>query len=659
MHRLLSGAVLAVCLASAANAATMAEVNTLIEQANAALRAGGDNRATSLREAIERCKRALELLGEVDGISDEVRDRKSSDILSTLYWCRKMLPMDLSGHQKTGASKKAGAKAQPEREGAAPAKPKSAPVKTKEHDKNAFELVQRYAGRQPHDLEGIVIRYEGVAASYPNTKWGKKALDEAGKARQKLAKARVAVLAARRDQIQELRFADALAAIEKDRLSPRMKAYGASLDALAADVRSLQRLHAKVIDALKLSQVRLEEPLGDLGIEKKDGWLLGGDAEGLDVVLGEKSAPKTRWSWSEFGAKAMVRLGGRFVRGNNAEWTELVAVGATITEDHVLAHDLFGKLLVLAPERVTGLTGYFERATSGYKSSSEGQTAIRLGEAKNLVRKRRFEEAFALINEVRTDLASNSAMVEKLREVNDHRRKLMLRNKLNHLGKALSPFEKKVRAAFGGDVMLDEATGRIEVLYDFSDSRQLRDFGIAYLYGQWKKSSSGFQVAKGQLYALGKRLKVFWRFPVKDVDVQVDVTYFDQGGQFHLSVHNNDERYDSTTGGFADGEAGYVSRYSGLYSYSSSFRERAPMIWRPSETATVRMKQSEDGFDCFDLFFNGDYVAYAYCWSDAPGPGAIGFGFNGGKGAIDNILIRGTLDMQWFREYTSSLGRRR
>jgi hypothetical protein len=250
-------------------------------------------------------------------------------------------------------------------------------------------------------------------------------------------------------------------------------------------------------------------------------------------------------------------------------------------------------------------------------------------------------------------------MVKELKEVNDYRRTLMLKSKLNDRGLPLSPFEKNVRAVFGGDVKLDEQTGKIEVLYDFSNSRQLRDFGIAFRYGQWKKSSAGFQVAKGQLFALGKRLNVYWRFPVKDVDVQVDVTYFGEYGRFDVSVHNNDERYGSITGGFSDGEAGYVSRYSGrLYSYSSSYRKTGSMIWRAGETATVRMKLSERWSGYYDMFFNGDWVAYTYPYSDNPQPGAIGFGFDGGRGAIDNVRIRGTLDMQWFKEFTSR-GQRR
>jgi len=669
MRKLQAVVVVVVCLASLAGAATLAEIETLVEEANSALRAGSGDRAASLREAIKKCKRALELLDEIDDISDKVRDKKSSEILSTLYWCKKMMPMDLSGHQKVGAAGKGGPKPEPEKRGDASSRRTSAPRSSKEHDKIAFDLAADYAKRASQDLEGIVIRYEGVAALYPNTKWGQKAQTEADKTRARLERTRQAAISSSKDLVARLRYDDALAAIEKEKSQPRMKDNIAALDQLAEDVRSLRRLHAKVIDAVTARQIGLDIPFSELGL-KKTGWLLRGDADGLDVAIGSKSSPKKRWSWGDLGAKGMVLLGSRFVTANNVEWTELVAVGATITEEYTIAHDLFGKLLTMAPERANKLTGHFQRATSGYKSSGEGRTTIQMSEAKNLVRKRKYEEAFVLLNGLRTSLASNSAMVDKLREVNDYRRELMFKKGLNERGAPLSLFEKKVRAAFGGDVKLDEDTGRIEVTYDFADKRQLRDFGIAYLYGQWRRSSSGFAISKGQLHALGKKYNVFWKFPVRDPDVQVDVTYLTKKGRFELSINNKKPGtgggggmyggygyggVDRTIAGFNQWEAGRVSPYSGeIYSYSSSYREKTRMLWRAGEPATVRLMPSSTSSSRSDLYFNGDWVGYCYDYGESEG-GGIGFGFNGGKGSIDNIVIRGRLDMAWFDEYTSKV----
>jgi len=670
MRKLQAVVVIAICLASLAGAATLAEIETLVEEANSALRAGSGDRAASLREAIKKCKRALELLDEIDNISDKVRDKKSSEILSTLYWCKKMMPMDLSGHQKVGAAGKGGPKPEPEKKDDASSRRTSAPPRSsKEHDKIAFDLAADYAKRAPQDLEGIVIRYEGVAALYPNTKWGQKAQTEAGRTRSKLERTRQAAISSSKDLVARLRYDDALAAIEKEKLQPRMKANIAALDQLAEDVRSLKRLHAKVIDAVTARQMRLDVPFSELGL-KKTGWLLRGDADGLDVAIGSKSSPKKRWSWGDLGAKGMVLLGSRFVTANNVEWTELVAVGATITEEYTIAHELFGKLLTLAPERANRLTGHFQRATSGYKSSGEGRTTIQMSEAKNLVRKRKYEEAFVLLNGLRKSLASNSAMVDELHEVNDYRRELMFKKGLNERGAPLSLFEKKVRAAFGGDVKLDEDTGRIEVFYDFSDKRQFRDFGIAQLYGQWKRSSAGFAISKGQLRVLGKKLNIFWKFPVADPDVQVDVTYQTKRGRFELSINNvkpgTDRRgmyggigfygNNRTTAGFNQWEAGRVSPYSGnIYSSSSSSsQKKTRMFWRAGETATLSLKPSSYSSSRSDLYFNGDWVGYCYDSSDSPA-GGIGFGFNGGKGVIDNIRIRGRLDMAWFDEYTAKV----
>jgi len=653
MRRVLTGIFLVTCVASSAGAATLAEIEALVEEANSALRAGGDNRAESLQKAIEKCKKALEMLEEVEGLSEAVKDQKSSEILATLYWCKKMMPMDLSGQQKVGAAKKGGAKPKPDQRGPSESRPKPKPVrKSKELDQIAFELARDYAARASHDLEGIVIRYEGIAALYPNTSWGKKAQVEAAKARTKLERARQAALASSKELVERLRYDEALAAIEREKRNPRMKDNISTLEQLAEDVQWLRQLHAKVIDAVKLSQVRLDIPFGELGI-KKTGWLVRGDANGVEVALGSKSAPKTRWSWGDLGARAMVLLGNRYVRGNNVEWTELVAVCATVTEEYVVAHENFGKLLVLAPERANKLTGHFQRATDGYQSSGEGMTTIKLSEAKKLVMKRKYEEAFALINELRKTLASSSATVDMLREVNEYRRELMFKKGLNGRGLPLSLFEKKVRAAFGGDAKLDENTGRIEVSYDFSNSRQFRDFGIAYLYGQWRRTPEGFAIAKGKLHAIGKKYNVFWRFPATDVDVQVEVTYLTEGGRFELSANNSTgDRYGRAVAGFADRAAGYISTWSD--SISEYNDDDDAMIWRPGETATLRLKASDEGWDYYNLYFNGDRVGYTYSYSDSR-YGGIGFGFNGGKGTIDNIVIRATLDMEWFKEFTSSI----
>jgi hypothetical protein len=648
----------AVLVAPAAHGATMADVNDLLRKAGAVLRAADADRAGSLREAIDLCRRALETLEAVPDLSEEQRDKKSAEILSTVYWCRKMMPLDLHGNQKASAATQSASAPKPPQGGQAEEAAAPAPrAKVEEHDKAAFESTKSYARRNPQDLEGALIRYEGIAASYPKTKWGMKAADEATTLRGQIEKARDAVLATRKEQIARLEVDEALKAIEADIASPQMKSKRVQLEELAADIRALQKLKGKLIEALELSPVSLSEPLATYGIEK-EGFLLGGNAEGVTVVLGAKTSPRTKWQWSAFGAKAMVRLASRYTRGAQADWVEMVAVGATITEDFMLAHELFGRLITLAPERATNLIGYFARATTGYRSSAQGHTQLALDEAKKLIRAKDYVEAFKLLGEIREELASNSAMVDKLKEVNDFRLETMLRYKLNGEGAPLNAFEKKCRAVFGGEVKLDEQTGKIEVLYDFSNARQLHDFQIGVYYGQWR--NSGWTVSGGRVASLGKDLNLFWKFPITDVDVQAEVIYNTPDGRCELSVQNNANRLDVAIGGFADGLAGYVSqRTNRLYSYGYTREEVSPIIWRPGEAATLRITTSHYGPDYFNLYFNGDLVAYTYSWADAPRPGSVAFSFDGGTGSIDNILIRGTLDMKWFEENTRRIPNRR
>ncbi len=66
---------------------------------------------------------------------------------------------------------------------------------------------------------------------------------------------------------------------------------------------------------------------------------------------------------------------------------------------------------------------------------------------------------------------------------------------------------------------------------------------------------------------------------------------------------------------------------------------------------------------------NGDFGAMVVTISssvaagsreDGGGPpivekGSVGFSFSGGRGAVDNVLIKGTLDMEWFRRMTAKI----
>ena len=57
------------------------------------------------------------------------------------------------------------------------------------------------------------------------------------------------------------------------------------------------------------------------------------------------------------------------------------------------------------------------------------------------------------------------------------------------------------------------------------------------------------------------------------------------------------------------------------------------------------------------LTINGKEAGYTYIFGDVPEPGPVAFGFEGGKGTVDNVVIKGMLDMKWFLQ--NSMRRRR
>ncbi len=619
--------------------ATLREVNALIGKANSGLKERGSDRAAKLQSAIETGLEALEMLEKVPGLSEEARDKKATEIMSVIYWCRKMKPLDLSGRQlasKSGAQGQGSSAA-----GAGGAGGNEPPAREQtEFDRLTFERVQKYAKRHGEDLEGILLRYEGVAASYPKTKWGKKAAGEADTVRKKLGAARKAVLAARQEQIDRLELKEALAALDADIRREKSPSRKAQLHKLRKDVTALDALWQRVIRVLEGLQMSMQHPLEEIGVDRK-GWVLRGGPDGVRVAMDSKSAAPTLMAWAELGAAPMVRLGTKLLNMKDPEALEGLAVGATVAGDFMLAHAMFEQLLPLAPERLVAVAGYFERAQGGYRSSAEGSAKIRFDEAKKLVRQRKYAETMAALNDLRTDLAKNSSLQDYLREVNDFRRKTMRRKKIDDEGKPITAFEKRVRAMFGGDVKLDQQTGRIEVVYDFEDTGQLRDWLVARQFNQPEKKG-GWTIMKGQARCMGQNSAMLvWKFPVSNFDIQADVTYESKRKRVAvcagMSMRNPFGVWAYCRGGLARLNTGRLY----MYGWWSTAR----FIWRPSEVATLRFTESS-GFYRYRLTVNGQHGISGNETGVEPGP--VAFGFDGGRGTVDNVVIRGELDMKWF-----------
>jgi hypothetical protein len=254
-------------------AATMGEVNALVGKANSALKDMRGDRAAKLQDAIETCREALELLEEVPGISDEARDRKSTEIMSVIYWCRKMKPLDLSGRERATKPTQTGGGSQ-----------------SSQGETGASQ-------QEDKQTEFDRLAFERVAARYTRTEWGKKALGEAESTRTKLATARKAVLAARKQQIDRLELKEALAALDADIGKEKSAPRKAQLRQLKADVAALDSLWNSVIRGLESLLMTMHHPLSEVGIDKK-GWILKGGRKGVQVAMGTRNAAPSLMEWS-------------------------------------------------------------------------------------------------------------------------------------------------------------------------------------------------------------------------------------------------------------------------------------------------------------------------------------------------------------------------
>ena len=387
----------------------------------------------------------------------------------------------------------------------------------------------------------------------------------------------------------------------------------------------------------------LSLPLSDIGVEKR-GWIKRGSETGVSVSFASKNAPPTVMPWSDLGARAMLSLAEKLLNLHDGETLEQLAVAATVTEDYITAQGHFEALLRTAPGRVNSVAGYFERALSGYKNTAEGDATIRLKKAKDLVKKKKLTEAMPLLTALQKDLARDSALQELLTEVDKYRRHVRRRYQVDDEGNPITAFERKVRKVFGGDVRLDEGTGRIEVLYDFSEAAQIRDWLI--VDDRLKPSSAGgWTVQGGACRCLGNGRLLMWRFPLLEFDVRADVIYLDQTYRKRTVIYSCMTKRNPwgvwawCRNGEAKLDAGRLDNW-GWYS-------SARFIWRPGEVATLHYRLDPRSAWPFRLTVNGQY---AISGQERQEPGCIAFSFDFGRGSVDNVEIKGVLDRKLMRQ---------
>jgi len=655
----IAAGVVALLFPLAARAATVADVDALVGKANAALKSGAgaeSKKADTLRQAIEACQEALELLEEVPGLDEEYRSKRAADIMSIIYWCRKMMPLDIRGRARVSKGGASSGKATQggEKQEAPPPPTKRGPA----IDERAYKRAKTYASKSSDDLQGILRRYEGVAASFPKSKWGKLAAKDAESIRAKLVKQREIAARNLERKVQQLDFVGARAEIKKQLASAPPPAMRSSLSQLKADIAQLQKLWLRLVATLGPLRTTLAVSFEDVGLEKK-AWVRGGKITGALVSEGTQFATPTPVPWKEFGARAMVRLATHVLAMQDGANLEKIGVAATVAGDYVCAHDTFDRLLTTDPERAVAVADYFARAEDGYKASSEGSATIRFDRAKTLMRARQVKEAVQLLVGLQQDLAKNSANIEFLQEVDDYRRKIMREEGVNENGDKLSAFERKVRAAFGGDAKLDEQTGHLEVFYDFSRASQLRDWMVANLFNQ-PSMRGQWGVSNGRAVCRGGMRFLQWKFPITEFDISADIVYQDRTNKHRVIIQSCMNK-DNVNGVWASYQAGRAMLGSGSLRAWGWYGYPAGIVWRPGEVATVRFSHTSGDAYPFQMTINGTYAvsgqpfSFYYRRNRPENRGAIAFNFDQGAGWIDNVSITGTIDLQWFAEVTKNI----
>jgi len=624
----------------------MAEVDALIQKANGSLRgASEEKKAEIIKLAIETCQEALALLEEIPGLSEGEKEKKASEIMSVIYWCRKMTPLDLSGRELATASSSAGKGPSSGAEEGADHGARTGP----QVDELAFARAKDYARKNPNDLDGALLRYEGVAASFPRSRWGMDAAREAALVRAKIEQLRAAAAKAIGEMIQRLELEAAVASLARDMAGEGSPAKKEQLRRMTDGVERLMALQARLVATLESLNRSLSVPFGELGLEKA-GWVKAGGKKGVSVSLEAQGAPRTEMAWSEFGARAAVHLAEKLLNLSDSATVEELVVAATVAEDPFTAYRLFERLLLAAPERVADAAEYFERAHSGYKASSEGSARLRFKEAKDLITKRKVKEGFALLTEIQRGLAKDSALRDLLSEVDAYRRSMMRQHGVNDRGEKLSAFEKTVRKAFGGDAKLDEQTGAVEVVYDFSSASQLKDWATVAQYGQPSRSAS-WTVSGGAAKCRGDKAILMWNFPITRFDFTAEVTYDDATSQKQTIIYTcmNDKNPHGVRVMCRGGAARLQMGDRGYWSAKTRF------VWRPGEVATVRFAHEPGRRYPFEVTVNDQYAISGYIFRQGvTDNGCIGFGFDGGTGSVDNVAITGILDMDWFRKATAN-----
>jgi hypothetical protein len=217
---------------------------------------------------------------------------------------------------------------------------------------------------------------------------------------------------------------------------------------------------------------------------------------------------------------------------------------------------------------------------------------------------------------------------------------------IDDVGNPITVFERTIRNVFAGDVTVDELTGNIEATYDFSTPEQLRDWSIVDYFGKesmkpdWRHTNSSMSCS-------GMNTILIWKFPLNALSISADMTFLDAT---HKVVIYTEMSKDKPYGTFAwcrDGQSRIGRGKVNDWGWFSKTR----FIWRTGELANVAFSYDPDSKYPLDVEVNGECAVRGQF---PHGRGQFGFCFDGGRGTITNVHIKGVLDMDQLKLLTAS-----
>jgi hypothetical protein len=630
--------------------AEIAKANGILKTASSESRSSASARAATLTSVIEQLHTVLESVETVPGLTNEEREAKSSEVLTIIFWCKKMMPLDLSGRSiavKSGPDAtrdSAATNGNTLLQSGAAAPATAAAEKQIELDESAYNRAKAYATAHPNDLETSVTWFESVAFYFPQSKWGERAAQDARQIRTRLDALRAPLHTVINEKVQRLNLSECLETLAKNLAAESSEPKKVQITQLKKDVENIQTLQEKLLKTSESRNSFADIPLQDLGLQTK-GYFKQATKTGICYAPAAGDDGTKCIPWNEFGARPMIRLVGRLLP-SDGETLQQLSMAATTVEDYPAAQQFFSKLLTTDPQRVKNLTAYFDRAQTGYKNSAEGSARGQLTAAKALFTSRKFTEGMERLTALQQELASNSSLQSMLKEVGKYRSAMRRQYQIDDVGNPITLFERSIRNTFAGDVTVDEITGNIEATYDFTNPEQFRDWSIIDYFGK-PSTKPDWRAADGGMSCSGMNTILAWKFPISISSISADMTFLDGTHRVVIYTEMTKEKPYGIYAWCRDGQSrigrGKVSDWGWFC--------KNRFIWRTGEIANVAFNYDPDNKYPLEVRVNGESAVRGQFPHNR---GQFGFCFDGGRGTVANVHIKGVLDPDQLKQLTAS-----